>query len=110
MRFHRHLAIRKRVSKHLEPYPSTHFWKRLLDTLVYTVGILGPLATIPQVYKIYAFEDATGISPLSWILWAVMDIPWILYGLAHREYPLVLTYTLWCVFNSLVFIGALLYG
>jgi uncharacterized protein with PQ loop repeat len=106
----RHLHLRKRATRNLEPYPSRHFWKRILDTLVYGAGVLGPLFTIPQVYQIYSTQSAGDIAPLSWLVWALFDLPWILYGFVHKEFPIVVTYTLWFIFNGLVFVGALLYG
>lgn len=83
---------------------------RVLDIIVYIVGILGPLATIPQVLQIYTTHDATGVSFLSWGTYALFDIPWIIYAIVHREPPLIVCYSLWLIFNSLVAIGVLLYG
>ena len=110
MRGIHHLHLRKRLSRALEPYPARTFWKRLLDKTVYVVGVIGPVMTIPQIVLIYVGRDASGIAPISWLAWALLDIPWIIYGLVHREFPIVITYTLWFVCNMLVFIGALLYG
>ena len=107
---HHHLHLRKRISKGLEPFPARTAWLRLLDRAIYAVGIVGPLATLPQIYKIYSTQDATGVAPLSWGIYALFDIPWIFYGLAHKEKPIVLTYSLWLFFNALVSAGAVVYG
>ena len=104
-----HLHLRKRISRALEPYPARSRWKRLLDRAVYMAGIVGPIMTIPQIALIYIGRDAAGVSPISWLAWMLLDIPWILYGLAHKERPIVTTYSLWLFCNGLVFIGALLY-
>ncbi|PIR83960.1 hypothetical protein COU18_00925 [Candidatus Kaiserbacteria bacterium CG10_big_fil_rev_8_21_14_0_10_51_14] len=106
----RHLLLRKRVTKTLEPYPARTIWKRVLDKLVYTVGIIGPLMTLPQIILIYAGQDASGVSPLTWFGWALLDIPWIVYGLVHREWPIVTTYSLWLSMNLIVAIGAVMYA
>ena len=106
----RHLHLRKRQGNDYEPYPARGFWLRFLDHLVLVVGIIGPVATIPQILKIYLTQNAAGVSALSWGTWALLDIPWILYGLAHRERPIAITYILWCTANTLVFVGVLLYG
>lgn len=98
------------MSRALEPYPARSAWKRLLDKAVYAAGVIGPVMTIPQIALIYIGQDATGVSPISWLAWALLDIPWILYGLAHKERPIVMTYSLWLVCNLLVFVGAILYG
>ncbi|OGG61340.1 hypothetical protein A3C21_03970 [Candidatus Kaiserbacteria bacterium RIFCSPHIGHO2_02_FULL_59_21] len=107
---HRHLHARKRMSKSLEPYPARTPWKRMLDRAVLGVGILGPIMSIPQIALIYISRDAAGVSPVSFLAWALFDIPWIVYGLVHREPPIVVTYTLWLAFNLLIFLGALIYG
>ena len=104
-----HLHLRKRVYSLAEPYPAKTSFKRILDKVVYLVGIVGPIMTIPQIWVIFVGRDATGVAPISWLTWALLDIPWILYGIAHRERPIVMTYTLWLICNVLVFIGAVLY-
>ncbi len=106
----RHLHLRKRRAAGYEPYPARGVWLRFLDRLVLVAGVVGPVATIPQILKIYLTQDATGVSALSWGTWALFDIPWILYGLAHRERPIAITYALWFTVNALVFVGVLLYG
>ncbi len=82
----------------------------ILDRVIYVVGIVGPLFTIPQLIKIYYFQSASGVSVISWGAYALFDIPWILYGILHKERPITLTYILWFFFNALVFVGAILYS
>lgn len=81
----------------------------MLDAVVYVVGIVGPIMIIPQIWLIYSTHDASGIAPLTWFAWAIADIPWVLYGVVHKELPISLTYLLWCIGNLAVAIGALLY-
>ncbi len=106
----RHLHLRKRISKNLEPYPARSAWKRLLDRVVFAAGIVGPVLTLPQIVLIYTNHDASGISAMSWFGWAALNVVWILYGLVHREPPIVMTYSFWFIANSTVAIGAVLYG
>lgn len=100
-----HWHVRRRP-----PATSSRKLIRLLDVIVYVVGILGPLATIPQVLQIYTTHDASGVSVLSWGIYALFDIPWIVYAFVHKVPPLIVCYSLWFFFNVLVTIGALLYG
>lgn len=105
-----HLYRRKRQStKSLHPFPANSRGLRLLDKFVYTAGIISLLMMIPQLKLIYMAKNASGLEPMTWIVFALMDIPWIVYGLVHREPPLVFIYTMWLVANLLVFIGAVLY-
>jgi uncharacterized protein with PQ loop repeat len=105
-----HLHIRKRSQKKVEPYPARTPALRFLDRAIYIAGAVGPLFTLPQLIKIYYFQDASGVSAVSWGAYALLDIPWILYGIVHRERPITLTYVLWFLFNLAVFIGALIYS
>ncbi|MDO8576381.1 MAG: PQ-loop domain-containing transporter [bacterium] len=105
-----HLHIRKRISQSLEPYPARSPWMRLLDKAIFGAGVIGPIFSIPQIVLIYSSQDATGISAVSWFGWAALDIVWILYGLVHKEPPIVMTYTFWFIINLTVAFGAILYG
>ncbi len=105
-----HLLRRKRKARGLEPYPATTEWKRLIDKVVYLAGIVGPIMSIPQILEIYVGQNAAGVSPISWFSWALFNIPWVMYGFAHREYPIVLAYSLWFLVNITIGIGAVIYG
>lgn len=106
----RHLHLRKRITKNLEPYPARTPWKRLLDRVVLAAGVIGPALSLPQIIIIYTNKDASDISAVSWFGWAGLNIVWILYGIAHREPPIVMTYLFWFVINLTVAFGAVLYG
>jgi uncharacterized protein with PQ loop repeat len=105
----RHFYLRKRTQRALEPYPASKLYLRILDASVYVAGVVGPIVAIPQVMLIYGGKDATGVSPIAWFGWAAMNIPWLLYGIAHKEKPIVLTQSLWFCCNLLVAIGAVIY-
>jgi len=105
-----HLQQRRRLSEALEPFPASTFWKRLLDRLVFVAGVVGPLTTLPQLLKIYLLHQSRGVSPMSWGFPALLDIPWIVYGVVHRNRPITITYTLWLVMNGAICIGAIIYG
>lgn len=105
-----HISRRKRGGKALEPYPSPNIWIKLLDKTAIMAGIIGPIMTLPQIWQIYHFQDATGVSALSWGAFAVLDIPFILYGFVHKNTLIQITYVLWLFVNLVVTVGAILYG
>lgn len=109
MKFSYHFWLRKRVHPR-HPYPARSAYLRLLDKIVFAVGIVGPIFTIPQLWLIFIGHDAHGVSALSWGAYAVLDLPWLLYGIAHRERPIIFTYLIWLILNTVVCVGALLYG
>ncbi len=101
-----HYHTRRRA----EPYPASTFRMRVLDFSVYVAGVLGAFATIPQIIKIYSTHDAGGVSLLTWSMYTLFDIPWVIYAIVHKERPLVVCYSLWFFFNTTVVIGVLMFG
>ncbi len=81
----------------------------MMDKMVYVAGIISLLIMLPQLKLVYVEKNASGLEPLTWIVLTIMDIPWIIYGLAHKEKPLVFIYSMWFIINGLIFVGALLY-
>lgn len=105
-----HLHKRKRVSKKQEPYPANSKWKRFLDKLVYVVGVLGPILTIPQIIKIWIYETAAGISLISWISYFAGAIVLFIYGLSHKEKLLIVMYGCWIIVDIILIISILLFN
>ena len=82
---------------------------RIIYRVTIVAGIISPLMITPQIIKIYAEQNASGVSALSWFSFAVFNVPFIIYGLIHKEIPIVITYTLFFIGNLVVAIGALIY-
>jgi uncharacterized protein with PQ loop repeat len=105
-----HHSLIKRINEKQEEYPHPTKHKRVLDKLIYLVGIVQPLTTLPQVYKIWIERQASGISLFTYTCYALFDMIWIYYGIVHKEKPIVIMYCLWVLLNSSIAIGAVLYG
>ncbi|MAG39430.1 hypothetical protein CMI41_00470 [Candidatus Pacearchaeota archaeon] len=104
-----HISKRKRVKKLLQDYPHPKFWVRLLDRFLIIVAFVGPMMMIPQLWQIYFYKSAGDIAVLSWLTLAALNIPWMMYGIVHKERPIVLAYFLWFLVNMSVAVGALIY-
>ncbi len=102
------LHMRKRTG--YPPYPHPKFVVKMVDACAILAGIAGPIFVFPQLYRIYAFHVAAGVSPTAWFGFAAMDIPLLAYGIVHRDPLIITTYTLWFFFNNAVAIGAVLYS
>ena len=83
---------------------------KYLDKFLMVVAITGPLMDLPQIFKIYYFKNAAGVSLLSWTLYAIFDIPWIIYGIVHKDKPIVVAYLCWMITNLFVIAGTLIYS
>ncbi len=109
-----HHSLRKRITnatnKSFKAYPHPNFWIRLLDRVTVAAGIIGPLMVLPQIVKIYSTHSAAGVSALSWLAFTLVDIPFIAYGIVHKDKPIISTYICWFIANAIVAVGAVLYG
>ncbi len=107
---HHHFHIRKRIYEKGESYPHDDKAKRFLDKIIFFIGNLGPIMTIPQIIKIWSDKNASGVAVSSWVAFTITSFFWLLYGIAHKEKPIIITFGLWVVFDIIVIIGALIYG
>lgn len=107
--FH-HLRARARKSKGLEVFPSNTALKRFLDYIMYGVGMVAPLALLPQILQLYRTESATGLSLLTWVLLTCVNGLWSLYGFVHKDRQLFLATSLMVLFHSIIVVGILLYS
>lgn len=85
-----HLHLRKRDAQHLEPYPSPDAFKRFFDRLMYIVSFGGALALVPQVTQVYATQNASELSLTTWFFLGFFNLLWIMYGILHRAYPILI--------------------
>lgn len=81
-----------------------------LDKLTFIVGVVGPFTVLPQIYSIFSTKSADGVSLITWALIFIVTFPWILYGMAHKERNIIVSFILWEVVNLTVVVGVLLYG
>ena len=103
-----HFHKRKRIHEKHEPYPHPDKWKRLMDRLIYAVGIIGPLMTLPQLINIWVYRNSAGVSVLSWGAFGIIAFFWVLYGIMHKEKPIILAHSLWVLFDVLIVVGIFL--
>lgn len=106
----RHIHLRKLATEQrLEAYPHPVAWKRWLDRAVYAAGILSPLMTIPQAMQVWETRDVTGLSLVTWGTYVVSSAVWTVYGIVHKERPIVLSNVLFFVLNGMITAGILLF-
>lgn len=100
-----HIHIRKRIHQNNEQYPHPDFWKRFFDRLVFVVGVLAPAMTFAQVWKIWNVKNAESSSIWTWTMYFIASIVWLVYGIMHREKPIVLSNILYIIGTGLVLVG-----
>lgn len=107
--FH-HLHIRQRIYKNLEKFPHPQRTKNLLDRMMYVIGFVMPIMTIPQIMKILELRDATNLSLITWVASALSGIFFISYAVVHREKPLIAVYCASFLTTLVVVIEIFIYG
>lgn len=75
-----------------------------LDKLAMVVAFLYPLSGVPQVIEVFT-NGSEGVSLLSWAGFALFSLLFLLYSVAHRIKPMIITNMLWLIVDSLVVIG-----
>jgi len=105
-----HIHKRKRVHEKLEKYPHENKWIRFLDKFLLGVAVVGPFMSLPQLLKIYVDKSAAGVSVLTFSLFALFNIPWLIYGIVHKDRPIKIAYTLWLITNTAIAVGAMVYS
>ncbi len=101
-----HLHVRKRTNN----YPSKNKYISLLDKIVLSLAFIAPFFEIPQLLEIYLKKSAENVSLITWGFFAIMAVPWFIYGIVHKEKPIIVLYFLWFLIDSTIVIGILLYS
>ncbi|MGH7175288.1 MAG: hypothetical protein ACREGR_02945 [Minisyncoccia bacterium] len=102
-----HLHARKRLFTNLEPFPARNFGKRMLDYVIYIAAVAQPVALIPQAVLVLGPQGAAGASAVTWSILGAVGILWILYGLVHKEKPIVLSNALSVILDFVIVYGIL---
>ncbi len=60
---------------------------KTLEPLMLVMGLISPLATMPQLYKLYFThsQHALGLSLTTWLLYSFISILWTIYGVYHKN-------------------------
>lgn len=104
--------IHKKYEKHSKDkeHPSKDKWKRFIDKIIYIGAVVGPIIAIPQIMKIWVEKNASGVSVISWSGYLVSAIFWLIYGVVHKEKPIVVTNIIWIFLQAIIVVGTLIYG
>ena len=82
------------------------------EQIMVLVGLVSPIATIPQVIKVFAThrQHAAGQSLTTWSIYTAISILWVIYGLRKGEAPLVIGNVLGVIMYGLVAAGILIHA
>jgi uncharacterized protein with PQ loop repeat len=107
-----HIHKRKKLHQNheLEPYPHPKAMVRWLDKIILFLAIAGPMSKLPQIIQVFTERTVAGLSLTTWVIFVIIAVPWIAYGIVHKEKPIIIANILWFVTELTVVIGILMYG
>ena len=76
---------------------------------MYFIGIIGPVALLPQIHEIYTTKNTAGISIMTWLLITLFNMLWMVYGAIHKDKQLFFANVLVVIFDLILVIGILVY-
>jgi len=91
---HRHIKRKKKIPKK----------KSEIDRLIYFAVVIGPLLTLPQVYSIWV-QGQKGVSIISWVAYLIASVIWLIYGIKHKDKPIITVEVAWIILEILIIIG-----
>lgn len=83
--------------------------KRFINRFIYFVGGFGVAVIIPQVTRIWISKDVSGVSLTTWAGFLIASVFWLIYGLVHKEKPIIYTNTIVCILDFLIVIGIIMH-
>lgn len=104
-----HLHTRRFAFKKLQEYPNPKKLIRVVDGVVFVVGLVGPLFSIPQVLTIWIDKTTQGVSLPTWISYFIFSCVWFVYGVVHKEKAIIISNGIFVIINFLVVLGIILF-
>jgi uncharacterized protein with PQ loop repeat len=80
-----------------------------IDKVVLTLAFIAPLVELPQLIEIYWKKAAEDVSLFTWSFFVIFGIPWLIYGIVHKEKPIIILYSLWIIIDLMIVAGILMY-
>ena len=80
----------------------------MVKNIITVFAVCAPFTNIPQLLKVYV-ERAADLSLLSWSLYVVFTIPFIIYGIVDRDRLVLMNSSINLVLLIAIVVGILLY-
>ncbi len=63
-----------------------------IDRATAIIGICMPIITLPQLYSIWKADSLQGVSLVTWAFFTLQAGTFAIFGIKHKEKPLIITY------------------
>jgi uncharacterized protein with PQ loop repeat len=83
---------------------------RLLDKVIYAVALISPLALLPQASQVFLKHDTAGLAISTWFMLGAINSLWVVYGIAHKDKPIIIANFLLATLDFAIVFGILKYS
>lgn len=80
------------------------------DNVMIGVGFAEPIVEIPQVIQIYTTQNASGLSLITWTMYTLTSVVWIIWGIKRKLKPIYIPQIAWLFFEGLIIYGIIKYS
>lgn len=84
--------------------------KKQIEITALVAGVLQPLFTLPQIIKIYSNQSAQDVSIVTWVGFLIFAIIFLVYGIAYKLRPIIVTQIIWVTMQTIMIFGILKYS
>ncbi|HEY5442155.1 MAG TPA: hypothetical protein VIJ68_01305 [Candidatus Saccharimonadales bacterium] len=63
-----------------------------LDKATMVIGLCMPLVTLPQLFTVWHAKSLAGVSLITWAFYTLQCGIFSVFGIKHKEKPLIFTY------------------
>lgn len=103
------MSIMKQIQNIHAVNTNESYYQKTINKAIYLVALIGPIMTLPQLYEIWINKTVAGVSLLTWGAYALVSFVWILYGVIHKEKPILISQTLLLILELSIVIGVLIF-
>ena len=82
--------------------------RTLFDKFVLFLAVVEPLTTIPQIYQVWIKGQTAGVSALTWALYCLVEMIWLIYGIKKKDKAVIAASLAWGIVELVVAIGAVI--
>lgn len=84
--------------------------RSLIDHVMLVASVIYPMTVVPQIYRLYTTQDASGLSLTMWVGFLLFGVIFMLYAITHKIKPNIISQTIWAIADLIMIVGIVIYS
>ena len=84
-------------------------YKKQINWITLFMAVVIPMVTVPQLLKIWIEQNATWVSIITWTVYFVNAIIWLLYWIVNNDKKIITMNILLTIINLGIVVGILVF-